>query len=169
MSENQQLHDHEPKDHELPRPQPETSPTELGARVGYVIAIVINGALLYVVRHLVEWDTFPFLTDDFEQVVPIISLSLIASMIVNGLRLVGVPNWFALLGDLGSTTISLVATIRIYSVFPFDFDDQGVPWDLALRALLVIAIFGTGVALVVVLVKLMRELLGRPPITGART
>lgn len=168
MPHDQQLQRSEPNDHEL-REQPKESPAKPGARLGYLIAIIINAALLYVVRHLVEWDILPFLTDDFDRVAPIISLSLVASMIVNGLRLAGVPNWFALLGDLVSTTISLVATVRIYSVFPFDFDDDGVPWDLAVRGVLIIAVFGTVVALIVVLVKLMRELLNRPPIEGVES
>jgi hypothetical protein len=168
MSPNEQLHTYEPTDGEIGDRQPEARSAKPGAEVGYVVAIIINGMLLYVVRHLVEWDIVPFLTDEFDQVVPIISLSLIASVVVNGLRLAGVPNWLALLGDLISTTISLVATLRIYTVFPFDFDD-GVPWDLAARGLLIIALFGTAVALIVVLVKLMRELLNRPPITGVES
>lgn len=169
MSQDQELHSAEPKDHELRSRRESDNPGGPGARVGYLIAIAINGVLLYVVRHLVEWDIVPFLTDDFDQVVPIISLSLMASLIVNGLRLLGVPEWFALLGDLVSTTISLVATLRIYSVFPFDFDDDGVPWDLVVRGLLLIAIFGTAVALIVVLVKLLKHLFTRPPITGVES
>ncbi len=169
MSPKKQLHRHEPANGETRDRQPEVSPAKPGAQVGYVIAIIVNGGLLYVVRHLVEWDIVPFLTDEFDQVVPIISLSLIASVVVNGLRLAGVPNWLSLVGDLISTTISLVATLRIYTVFPFDFDDGGVPWDLAARGLLIIALFGTAIALIVVLVKLMRELLNRPPITGVES
>lgn len=167
MAENHELQRNQPQGDERRKlRRTETTPAA-GEWVGYLIAIIINGVLLFVVRRLVDWDILPFLTEDFNRVVPVISLSLIASVIVNGLRLVGAPVWFALLADLASTAISLVATVRLYSVFPFDFDDEGFPWDLAVRGMLLIALFGTVVALIVVLVKLVKELVDRPPIAGA--
>ena len=52
-------------------------------RFSYVIAIVINVAMLVIVQNILEWGWPPFLTDEFAEVVPWISFSLIASIVVN--------------------------------------------------------------------------------------
>ena len=63
-------------------------------------------------------------------------------------------------GDLVTTGIGLVTAIRIWQVFPFDLSSG---WSTAVRALLVIAIAGSCVALVVQIVSLARRLTGHTP------
>lgn len=53
----------------------------LGNQVGYGIAIGLSALLLYVVQNLEEWDVLPFLTDEFGEVVPWISASLILGIL----------------------------------------------------------------------------------------
>lgn len=46
------------------------------------------------------------------------------------------------------------ASVRTWQVFPFDFSGSSIPWTGITRALIIIAIFGSVVALVSELVKL---------------
>ena len=52
-------------------------------RAGYVIAIVVNLVMLFVVQNILEWGWLPFLTEEFAEVVPWISFSLIVSIAAN--------------------------------------------------------------------------------------
>lgn len=125
-------------------------------RFGYGIAVVVNAVMLYVVNNLLEWDFPPFLTDDFDKVLPLVNLSLGVSIAVNVVRLLYAPKWFAILTDMVATGFGLPALIRTWQVFPFDFDDDGFPWDVAVRAVLVVAIAGSVIAVLVGLARLAR-------------
>lgn len=133
-------------------PQTISSP---GRRFGYGVAIVVNAALLYVANNLLAWDWLPFLTDDFERVIPIINVSLAASMVVNLMYMVADPRWFKSLTQIGLLGISLAVTIRMYRVFPFDFSAYGFDWETTARVLMILAIVGIGIGLIAEFVKLI--------------
>ena len=123
------------------RPKPSA-----GRRVGYVVAIVVNAIGLYIVQNLLEWDV-SFVTSDFTRVEGLISLSLIATIGANALFLFFDPRWFKGAVEAGSQTISLLATIRLLQVFPFDFDEWTGPWEQVARAVLIIAAIGTAIGI----------------------
>jgi len=125
-------------------------------RVGYVVAIVINAVLLVVVNNLLAWGWISWLTDDFEQVLPLLNLSLTATILVNVLYLAYDAAWFKSISELGLLAISLAVTIRLYQVFPFDFSAYAVDWAVLARAVLIIAMVGVGIAMIVQVVKLVR-------------
>ena len=52
-------------------------PSGAAKRVGYLVAVIVNALMLFVVNNLYDWDLFAFLTKDFDRVVPIISISLV--------------------------------------------------------------------------------------------
>ena len=126
-----------------------------GQRFGYGVAILVNAALIYVVNNLLAWDWLPFLTDDFERVIPIINVSLVASIVVNLTYMVADPRWFKSLTQIGLLGISLVVTIRMYQVFPFDFSAYEFDWDTTARALMILAMVGIGIGLISEFVKLI--------------
>ena len=132
-----------------------TQPTTAN-RVGYVIAIVINAALLVVVNNLLAWGWISWLTDDFEEVLPLLNLSLTATILVNLVYLAFDAEWFKSLCELGLLSISLAVTIRLYQVFPFDFSAYDVDWAVLARIVLIIAMVGVGIAMIVQVVKLVR-------------
>jgi hypothetical protein len=70
------------------------------------------------------------------------------------------PPWVRSLGDLVTTGIGLVTAIRIWQVFPFDLSSG---WSMAVRALLIVAIAGSCIALVIQVVSLGRWLTGHTP------
>jgi hypothetical protein len=101
-----------------------------------------------------------FLTEDFSRVVGVLNLSLAAGAAVNLLWIAADPSWLRSLGQLVLSGISLVVTLRLLDVFPFDFSDWAVDVTWLARFVLVIAAFATALAVMVEAVKLARLVLG---------
>jgi hypothetical protein len=136
-------------------PKPAATPIQDSSRrVGYLVAIAVDAALLFIVDKLSAWD-LAFLTNDLDRVTPIISLSLLVGAAVNAAFLIYDPQWFKSLGQISSLGVSLAATMRIYDVFPFDFNQYTFEWAILVRIGLVVAIMGTLVGLLVEVVKLL--------------
>ena len=135
-----------------------------GRRFGYAVAIVVNAIGLYIVQNLLEWD-ISFVTSDFAQVDGLISLSLIATIGANVLFLFFDPRWFKGAVEAWSQAISLLATLRLLQVFPFDFDEWAGPWEQVARAVLIIAAIGTAIGILTSIRNLVRGLsdLGTSP------
>lgn len=132
----------------------------VGRRFGLGIAIAINVFLLYVVLNLTSWDVLPFLTADFDSVVPWISFSLIVTIAANLVYMVNDDFRLKAFGDMITTLVSLVVTWRVLQVFPFDFSAYEFSWDVLVRVVLIVAIVGTFAGAVAAAVRLVR---GRKP------
>jgi len=125
-------------------------------RFGYLVSAVINAVLIFVAHNLVAWDWFSWLTDDFNDLVPLITISLGATILANLAYL-----WFDGPAFKSSTTvitsvISFVLSIRMLQVYPFDFSAYSFNWDLVAKSVLILGIVGTGISVIVELVKLVR-------------
>lgn len=125
-------------------------------RVGFVVAIVVNVAMVYVANNLLGWDLLPFLTSEFGDLLWVINLSLGATIIVNIFWLGYDADWFRLLCQIGLNLISALVLIRLYRVFPFDFSAYEFEWALLARAVIVLTMVALAVGTVVELVKLAR-------------
>ena len=139
---------------EKPRPSP------TARRAGYLVTIVVNLVLLVIVNNLLTWGWLPFLTDDFTRVLPILNLSIGASIIVNAIYLAYDPLWFTELFEVVLLGISFAAGLRLYQVFPFDFSAYEFAWDTVVRGILVLGLVGVGIGLVAGTVKLLVRLAG---------
>ena len=124
-------------------------------RLGYVIAIVVNFALLYLLDRQPGWHAASFLTPATAQVIGLVNAVLAAGLLLNVAYVLADPLWFRELGDLISAAIGLAAAIRILQVFPFSFG-SGSPWNWIAKALLVLAIAGSGVAILAAIGRLLR-------------
>jgi len=127
-----------------------------GRKVGYLVAAVLDGVLLYVVNHLLAWEWPPFLTDDFSRVLTIFNVSLVASLVVNLVWIVADPVLLKSTSQIALNIISLVVTVRIWRVFPFDFSAYAFPWATLVRAVLAVGLFGLVVGSIVEFVKMVR-------------
>lgn len=128
---------------------------------GYLVAAAINAVMLYVANRLLEWEWPSFLTQDFDQVLPIVQASLIAGVVIN-LAYVGFDApWFKSIGQIVISAIGLAVAVRMFTVFPFDFSRYDFAWDTVARAVIVVAIIGSALGIVVETLKLFR--------TGLRT
>lgn len=126
-------------------------------RSGYVAAIIVNIALIFVVDNLLAWNLLPFLTNDFTEVAGLIKVSLGATIVVNFLYLVYDEPWFKSLTRIILGGFSLAVGVLMYRVFPFNFEPYGFNWTLTAQTLLIVAIVGTSIAILVDLVKLARR------------
>ena len=127
-----------------------------GRRIGYGVAIAVNLAGLVVVNNVLDWGWFPWLTEDFRDVLPILNVSLAASIAANAVYLVFEPRWFKAAAELVLLSISLTVTIRMLQVFPFDFSPYDFSWDVVARSLLGLAVFGIAVGMIAQIVQLAR-------------
>lgn len=140
---------------EEPRPSPSTR------RSGYMVALVVNAAMIFVVLNLLDWGVLPFLTEDFTLLVPLIVVSLVASIVANAMYLVYDPPWFKTLCQVGISIISLVVAIRVYQVFPFDFTGYGESWTSVTRIIVVVAMVGSAISILAEVVKFLTRLARR--------
>ncbi len=112
--------------------------------------------MLYVANQLLEWDWPSFLTDDYADVLPWISASLIVGIVVNALYLASDPPWFRSVGQLVENVFSVVVTVRFLQVFPFDFVTWDTDWSWLVRVILWVAIIGVTIGSIVELSRLAR-------------
>ena len=125
-------------------------------RLGYVLAISVNVALLIIINVAPGWQEWSFLTPDTDQVVPIVNLSLVVGALINLVFILADPPPVKALGDLITTVISFLVMLRLWQVFPFDFSGYSFDWEPLVRIALVVGLFGTGVGAIVALVRLVR-------------
>lgn len=122
-------------------------------RTGYGVSIVINLVLIWIVTNIVEWDILPFLTGDFEELVPIAVFSLIVGIVLYGAYLFFDPPWFRIVGDTINSAIAFVVILRTNQVFPFEF--EGGFWAGATRAILIFLLVVTALGTVANIAKLL--------------
>ena len=128
------------------------------SRVGYAVAVVMNLVLLFVVNNLLAWGWIPFLTDDFERLLPIVSLSFAVGAIANAAFVFYNAQWFRSVGQIAENVVSLFVIVFTLKIFPFDFSSYGIDWASITRIVMIL----TGIALligtIVEVVKLVRSL-----------
>ena len=69
-----------------------TSPA--ARRGGYVVSVVVNVVLLYVINVGPGWQQLQFLTAGFADVLAIVNLSMLATLVVNVVQIFYDPQWF---------------------------------------------------------------------------
>lgn len=116
-------------------------------RVGSGVAVVINLALLIITDNLLDWGWLPFLTGEFAELVPWISVSLMLSIVTNLFYLFEDRLEVRAVGQILVNLVSIVVTYRILLVFPFDFDGYAFAWEVIARIALVLAIVGAGIGI----------------------
>lgn len=125
-----------------------------GRRFGYGVAIAVNVAMLIAVQYILDWGWLPFLTPEFGDVIPWISLGLTATILANVVYQFNDGPVVKSIGQILVNLISIFVTYQLLVVFPFDFSSSTFEWDLIVRILLILAMVGAGVGVVVEAVKL---------------
>ncbi|WES64047.1 hypothetical protein P0L94_16450 [Microbacter sp. GSS18] len=90
-------------------------------RVGYVIAVVVNLVLLWLVLVWPGWDAIPYVTVEAAAVIPLVVASLILGAVVNTLNAVLDSRALHAVGDIATSILSFVVVWRVWDVFPFAF------------------------------------------------
>lgn len=125
-------------------------------RVGYAMAIAVNGLMLWLANQLLDWQWPSFLTTDFDVVLPLLSASFVVGMAVNAGYLVVDRGRFRAVGELLTAGFGLAVSLQMWDVFPFDFTGWSTDWSWLVRVALVVGIVGSGIAILVHLVRLVR-------------
>lgn len=125
-------------------------------RFGYLLVIVVSAGLLFAVNNVLEWGKVPFLTDDLEQLLPIINTALVVSIVVNGAWVLYDGAWFRSVGRIILNALSIAVLALTYHVFPFNFAAYSFDWETLVR-ILIIAII---VTLVIVTLVEIGKLVG---------
>lgn len=134
------------------------SSSRAGRRAGYVVAVLLNAALLVLVNGWPGWQAVPFLTASTVLVLPAVNASVAVNLAANLVYLVTDPGWVKALGDAVTTGVGLVALWRVWTVWPLAFGPGPVDWDLVARVVMLVAIVGSAIAIVVALVRFGRAL-----------
>jgi hypothetical protein len=142
--------------HATPTGAPTRRARPAGRRFGYLVAIAVNAALLFVLNGQPGWQAVPFLTSATSQVLGLVNLSLAAGLAVNLVYLAYDPRWLKSLGDLLTAAIGLAVAVRLWQVFPFAFHGSWAWCATAVRILLIVGIAGCGISIVVQAVALAR-------------
>jgi hypothetical protein len=132
-------------------------PSAAVRRAGYLIAILVNAAILYFINVWPGWHVVPFLTSATAVVLPWINGSIIVGMVANAVYLFADPRWLRAVGDIATTAVGLAAMVQVWIVFPFEFS-PATPWTLLARTVIALAIAGSAIAIVVQFVTFVREL-----------
>jgi hypothetical protein len=138
-------------------------PTAPARRFGYLVAIGINVVMLVIANNILDWGWLPWLTDDFSGVVWLINVSLVVTILLNLAWLAFDPAWYRSAGQIVSNIVSLVVTVRIYQVFPFDFSGYDFNWGALTRVVLILAIVGAAIGTLVEARKLATAAGGPSP------
>lgn len=144
--------------HAVVRPRP-TRPSPVARRFGYTVAVVVDLALLFVLNQSPGWDVLPFLSDETTEVLGWVNASLLAGAVANLVYVTHDPVWLRAAGEALTTSIGIVAIVRIWQVYPFTADVTGSTWDLVARTVLAVALVGSAIAVVTALVAFARGLL----------
>ncbi len=127
-------------------------------RPGYVVAVLVNAAILVLVNSWPGWQAVPFLTPSTVLVLGAVNASVAVNLAANLLYVVNDTAWFKALGDAVTTSVGLVALLRLWTVFPFDYGSGPVDWALVTRVVLLVGVVGSAIAIVVALVRFGRAL-----------
>lgn len=122
-------------------------------RTGYVAAAIVNLLLLWVANHLLEWEWPPFLTPEYDDLLPWIQVSLGATVAANVLWAVRDPAWSRHLGQVALDVVTVVVSIRTWQVFPFDFTTYSDLWEMGARALIIVGGVGAAIGVIAELAR----------------
>ncbi|WP_298460861.1 hypothetical protein [uncultured Cellulomonas sp.] len=132
-----------------PRPSPAVR------RTGYVVSVLVNVLMLLAVTVWPGWQVLPFLSPQTTQVLPLVTASMVAGVVVNLAYLVADPPALRALGDVVVTSVGLAALVAVWRVFPLSFPEQAVDWAAVARVLLVLGMAGSVIAIILALGSLV--------------
>ena len=111
-------------------------------RFGYSVAAVVNGAMIWVVHNVVGWDIFGWLTADFDRLLPWLTVSFVAGIVLNVVYMWDDSVPIKSPGQILSALVGFIVTVRTLQVFPFDFAEYGFDYAIPIRIALWVALVG---------------------------
>lgn len=128
-------------------------------RFGYLVAVLVMFALIYVFRHLREWGV-PLLNEEYETCLVYIQLSLYANIAANLLFFFYDNSWFKHLMHGVTNIFGALSLIMIWVFFPLDLSDPN--WVKWIKIALLILFGLTIIGIIVEFIKGFRDLAKNP-------
>jgi len=100
-------------------------------RLGYGVAITINVAMLIVVQFILDWGWLPFLNAEFADLIPWISLGLVATILANLVYEFNDSVVVKSTGQIMTNLVSIFVTYQVFLVFPFHFSGSTFNWEVS--------------------------------------
>ena len=113
---------------------------------GYFGTIIFSLIFYYIVNNLLNWHIY-FITSAFNEVLWIINLSILATIIGNGVLILYSPIRFMHAVKIIINIISFIAVYIVYKVFPFNFYNSFYNWGF--NILLILGLIGILIAILV--------------------
>ena len=125
-------------------------------RFGYAVAVGVNVVLVLIVNNIQEWGWAPWLTSEFGELLWLINLSLGATIAANLAYMAYDEVWFKATTQIILNGIGVVLGVAAFRIYPFDFSSYGFSWDLLVRFVIGVAIFGSVIGVITETMKLFR-------------
>lgn len=125
-------------------------------KIDYIVSIVVNAVILYIVNNLLNWEV-QFITWKWPEVLWILNTSIIVSIVLYASFLIYAGRLYYFLGRTAMDIIGIVVAYRMFTVFPFDFNGLFEMGWLNTWApyLLWVGIVGVSISIVVRTVRLI--------------
>ena len=111
-------------------------------RLGYSIAAAANIVMIWVVHNILGWDVFGWLTAEFDLLLPWLTVSFVIGALLNLIYVAEDSVPIKSPGQILSSVVGLVVTVRTLAVFPFDFTGYGFDYTIPIRIALWVSIVG---------------------------
>lgn len=122
-------------------------------------SIIVIGVLMFLANVAPGWWAVPFLTSRTSEVMGAVNAAWIAGLVANVVYLLVGIRAVRAIGEIVVLIFGIVATFRIWDVFPFDFGGSSFDWALAVRIVLVVAIVGAFIGILAQLVAFVRAIM----------
>ena len=130
-----------------------TQQRRAGRRAGYVIAVLVNAVIWFVLNVAPGWQSIGFLSSEFGDVLWLVNLSLIVSVVANLVYLFFDPAWFHAAAQIVVNLVGLIVSWRLLLEFPFDATEG---WTALIKTLLILAMVGSAIGALVEVFRLVR-------------
>ncbi len=125
-------------------------------RVGYVFALAFSILFLWIVNNIENW-TVQWVTQSWDNVLPWLQVSAVVNIAVYVAFFFHDSRGFFYVGRLALDGLGIAVSVRLFQVYPFDFQYLFGGWSWLNpvgRVLLVIGIVGIGIAIILRTVRL---------------
>lgn len=131
--------------------------------VGNVIGAIVSAIVIYIVMLLVNkyYSYIPFVTDKFEQILPLYNLSLTVSIFLTAARAIFRSEEFKNISEIINNIFFCVIAYNLWIIYPFDTSSLPLSslLDILIKFFIIIPPVIATIASVVTLVKLIINLL----------
>lgn len=120
-------------------------------RVNYIFGLFFALLFLWIINNINNWG-WKFITEDWGQIIGVVKFSIYLSIVVYSAFILHDKKLFFYTGKLAMDVVSIYVSIRMYQIFPFDFEHLFGGWgwlNSVFPWILIIAVIGIIIGIIV--------------------